>query len=267
MAADAMLKVDSRTFPEAFAAEGREARAALLAAMGELAAEGRVRVVGHGRGPLAGEPKEVRVGPEQVERAYEAAVELGFEPLAVGLRAVETHAASLAGVCCVSWMREYLEAASRGLCRADPGVLGMSRERFKAEWREVVPALTAAAGLAGGIVPAWERVVSERLLGDSKLLGRVRGTVVGLLARSDPRWAGVPSEEATDLLEAYGVRRKPGLIRCAGSANLRVGDGVYRMEDFEPVAHLPDAWAGAWVEGLLAAGVCQVTTIENEYPF
>ena len=35
---DAILKVDSRTFPEAFAADGREARAALLAAVGELAA-------------------------------------------------------------------------------------------------------------------------------------------------------------------------------------------------------------------------------------
>lgn len=262
-----ILKLDLRTFPAAFAPDGREVRALLLAAALELEGEGRVRVVRHGRGPLAGEPQEVRLGPEHVERAYEAAVELGFEPLAIGLCEVEAHAKSLAERSGVAWMRNYLGAVSSGLSRADPAALGMSRERFKSDWRELVPALTAAVGLAGGVAPAWERVISERLLGDSKLLGRVRAAVVGVLSRADPRWEGVPLEEATELLEVYGVRRKPGLIRCAGVAGLRVGSGEYRMEDFVPVAHLPDSWAAAWIDGLVAAGVRQVTTIENEYPF
>lgn len=40
------------------------------------------------------------------------------------------------------------------------------------------------------------------------------------------------------MLEVYGVRRKPGLIRCAGAAEVRVGDKIYALEDFAPAAHL-----------------------------
>jgi len=69
------------------------------------------------------------------------------------------------------------------------------------------------------------------------------------------------------LLEVYGVRRKPGLIRCAGAAELRVGKKTYALEDFAPAAHLPDAWADAWVDALVSSGIRCVTTIENEYPF
>jgi len=39
------------------------------------------------------------------------------------------------------------------------------------------------------------------------------------------------------------------------------------LEDFTPVAHLPDAWSDAWVDALASSGVQLVTTIENEYPF
>ena len=74
-------------------------------------------------------------------------------------------------------------------------------------------------------------------------------------------------EEASDLLEAYGVRRKPGLLRCAGTATIRIGGRDYMLEDFTPVAHLPDAWSDAWVDALASSGVQLVTTIENEYPF
>src|SRR5439155_9714075 len=114
---------------------------------------------------------------------------------------------------------------------------------------------------------AWERVVSERLFDDSKLLGQVRSHVIATLVRADPRWDGVSLEEVTDLLEAYGVRRKPGLIRCAGAATLHVGSSVYRLEDFVPVAHLPDGWADAWVESLVRARLEVIATVENEYPF
>jgi hypothetical protein len=69
------------------------------------------------------------------------------------------------------------------------------------------------------------------------------------------------------LLEVYGVRRKPGLIQCAGAAELRVGNKTYAPEDFTPAAHLPDAWAEACVDAVVSSGGRCVTTIENEYPF
>src|SRR3989441_12109837 len=92
---EVILRLDARTFPDAFAPEGRERRAALVAAAGELEAAGCVRIVRHARGPLAGEPKELRIGPAEIVPAYEAAQALGYEPLAVGLAAVERHAARL----------------------------------------------------------------------------------------------------------------------------------------------------------------------------
>jgi hypothetical protein len=264
---DVIVKVDARTFPDAFAPEGREHRASLVTAAHELEAEGCGRVVHHARGPLSGEPKEIRLGPEQVSRAYEVALGLGYEPLAVGLAALERHATRLSMETAQPWMRAFLEALATGARVADLSAIGMKRERFKREWREVVQALLAAKVLADGIQPAWERVVSERIFKDSKLLARVRALVVAILVRADPRWDGVPPEEAADLLEAYGVRRKPGLIRCAGAATLRVGSGVYRLEDFTPAAHLPDGWADAWVDAIIEADVRVITTVENEYPF
>src|SRR5207245_11286530 len=82
----------------------------------------------------------------------------------------------------------------------------------------------------------------------------------------DPRWDGIPLEDATDLLEAYGVRRKPGLIRCAGSGAIRVAGREYRLDDCTPVAHLPDGWSGAWVDALANSGVRLVRTSGNELP-
>src|SRR5439155_22688483 len=108
------LKLDAESFPEAFAPDGRERRAALLAAALELEAEGRARVVRNVRGPLAGEPKEIRLGPPEVELAYHAARELGYEPLAVGLAKLERHASRLAAATGPSWMREFLEGLATG---------------------------------------------------------------------------------------------------------------------------------------------------------
>lgn len=264
---DVILRIDSSTFPQAFAPDGREDRIALFASATDLETERRVRIVRHPRGPLSGEPMEIRLGPAEVGPAYEAAEILGFEPLSHGLRAIERHARELTGRPSADWMQAYLEALAREVHDADFRRLGVSRERVKRLWRDLLLALTAAAGLAGGIAPAWERLVSERLLGDSKILARVRPLVVAILVRADPRWEGLPAEEASSLLEAYGVRRKPGLIRCAAAAELRRGASVYRMEDFVPVAHLPVTWADSWVDALVSAGVRQVTTIENEYPF
>jgi hypothetical protein len=48
---------------------------------------------------------------------------------------------------------------------------------------------------------------------------------------------------------------------------MRVAGREYELEDFTPVAHLPDAWSAAWVDALASSGVRVVTTIENEFPF
>src|SRR3989449_2853650 len=264
---EVILRLDARTFPDAFAPEGRERRAALVAAAGKRGPGGLFRCAPMPRALFGGNQRAPRRGPAEIVPAYEAAQALGYEPLAVGLAAVERHAARLQAEAGVAWMRSFLETVATSARTADLSLIGMSRQRFKHEWRDLIPALTAAVALAAGVTPAWERVVSERLFRDSKMLGRVRSHIVALLVRADPRWEGVPPEEATELLEAYGVRRKPGLIRCAGAAMLRVGDAVYRLEDFTPAAHLPDSWAGAWVEALAEVKIRQVTTVENEYPF
>jgi hypothetical protein len=260
-----ILKLDRWTFPGAFAPNGREERERLVAAAVELERERSVRIVRDERGPNRGVPREVRLGPGEVELAYAAAGRMGYEPIARAIGEVIRHAESLLGA--PSWFDSWLSVLTAALRGADPGPLGMSRERFKSEWYLLPDALTAGLALAQGVTPTWERVVSERLFSDSKRLARIRAHVVNILVRADPQWEGVPPEEAFDLLEVYGVRRKPGLLRCAGCAEVQVGGRQYRMEDFSPAAHLPDAWAESWVDAVVAAGTEIVTTVENEYPF
>src|SRR5260221_191189 len=264
---DGILKFDATTFAEAFAPEGRTARGMLMTTAAQLDADGCIRLVRPPRGPLRNELKEMRLGPFDLPRAYEAARRLGYEPLSDGLGELARHAEHLASQPQPEWMATFLTGLAASLQRGDAVILGMKRSRLKQERRAVVPALTAAVALSREPAPAWERVISERVFGDSKQLARVRSAVIAVLVEADPRWAGVPPDEALDLLEAYGVRRKPGLIRCAGAAALQVGAKVYALEDFAPAAHLPDAWADAWVAALVSAGVQRVTTIENEYPF
>ncbi len=263
---DVILKLNAKAFPDAFAPDGRERRAEIIAAAKELASYGCLRIVYHGHGPLLGEPEELRLGPDSVNSAYEKAEKMGFQPLAVGLAAVSGHAQELAKDA-PAWMKKFLEKLAERVLKAELSIIAMRPERFKREWRQVVAALTAAAALARGVSPNWERVISERIFHDSKLLGRIRSHVVAILIGADPRWEGVPIEEATDLLEVYGVRRKPGLIRCAGAAVLRLGPRVYHLGDFVPAAHIPDAWADSWVNGVLQSNVNLITTVENEYPF
>jgi hypothetical protein len=269
---DVIVKLDARHFPDAFQPDGRERLAALRAAAEELAAGGAVRLVRH-RGYADGVPHEVRVGPAEVDAAYRLAEADGFEPLAAVLSALTAHAHGLrtpappSSAALPEWLVDFLARVEDGAARADLSPLGMARERLKRERRDVLDALTAAASLAAGGISGWERVVSERVFGDSKRLGAVRARVVELLIRADPRWDGIAPEDAAELLEFYGVRRKPGLLRCAGRATLDVAGRAYRLEDFVPTAHLPDGWAAAWVEALSSAAVMCVTTIENEFPF
>ena len=262
-----ILKVDHGAFHEAFAPDGRELHTQLLMAAGDLEREGAARIVRHVRGPLTGEPKEIRLGAGELKEAYTAASAFGYEPLSRGLSRLARQARSLASESDSEAVRQFLEDLADALPTGDATASGMGRARLKQEWRALLPALTAALALVRGVAPAWERVISENLFRDSKLLGRIRQHVINLLLRMDHRWDGIPPEDASDLLEAYGVRRKPGLLRCAGAATIRVTGREYRLEDFVPVAHLPDAWLAAWVASLVESGVRTITTIENEYPF
>lgn len=263
---DLIVRLDARHFPEAFHPDGRETLAALRAAAEELARGGAVRLVRQ-RGYAAGVPHEVRIGPDEIDTAYRLAGTEGFEPLAVALAALGSHARALKSPAGTDWMTRFLTRVEEGAAAADLSVLGMARERFKRERRDVIDALRAATHLATGEVAGWERVVSERLFADSKRLGALRARVVDLLIRADPRWDGIAPDDASELLEAYGVRRKPGVLHCAGRAVLEVAGRCYRLEDFVPTAHVPGAWAASWVDALSSPGLTCVTTIENEFPF
>jgi Wadjet anti plasmid transformation system JetA-like protein len=262
---DAILRIDRREFPEAFAPDGRELLEALVEVAGELVREGVARTVWVGGGPDA-RLKEVRLGPREVEAAYQAAAATGFEPLA---RAFERLGATcrelLAEERVAPWMRDFLERIGEAAGGHSTGPLGMARPTLKRALPELAVALRGAALISLGW-NGWERVVSERIFRDSKRLGTVRARAADLLVRADPIWDGVSPDDADQVMEAYGVRRKPGLIRCAGAGTFRVGARSYALEDFAPAAHLPEAWAEAWAEGI-GPGVRLVTTIENEYPF
>lgn len=263
---DVILQLDARRFPEAFHPDGREMLAALREAAEELAACGAVRLVHH-RGYAAGVPHEVRIGPREIEIAYQVAAADGFEPLADALVVLGSHVRPLRTDASPDWMARFLVRVADGAAKADLSALGMARDRFKRERRDVLDALTACVALAAGGIAGWERVVSERLFGDSKRLGALRPRVVDLLIRADPRWDGIGPDDASELLEAYGVRRKPAVLHCAGRAALYVSGREYRLEDFRPTAHLPGEWAAPWIEALSSPAVACITTIENEFPF
>jgi hypothetical protein len=263
---DVAVRLDPKEFPEAFGPEGRELLIALRNAAEELAQKGALRLLRH-RGWAHGEIREFRLGPGEVAVAYVLAGEFGFEPLATGLSALRASAVTLRpGM--PEWMDRFLESVEERAANADLSPLGMQRERFKREWRDTVDALTAAAALARGISGSgWERVVSERLFKDSKRLSKLRTFVANILLSADPRWDAVEPDDDFRVLEEYGIRRKPGLLRCSGDAEIAIGERNYRLSDFAPAAHLPEAWAGAWVEGIVRSAPACITTVENEYPF
>lgn len=265
-ARDLILRLDARHFPDAFHPDGRETLAALRAGAEELAASGAVRIVRQ-RGFAAGVPHEVRIGSQQIEAAYRLAVGDGFEPLAAALAALAVHVRALRSDAGPDWLSRFLARVEEGATKADLSALGTTRDRFKRERRDVLDALTACSALARGSHGGWQRVVSERLFGDSKRLGALRSRVVEFLIRADPRWDGIGPDDASELLEAYGVRRKPAVLQCAGGATLHVAGREYRLDDFRPTAHLPGDWAAAWIDALSSPAVACITTIENEFPY
>jgi hypothetical protein len=265
------VQLNEKTFPEAFAPEGRDRLAQLRAAALRLEQQGALTTV-RARGGLYQdpEPKEVRLSPERVARAYMLAADFGYTPLAWVLEALAAHARGLSASARSEWMRTFLNHLGHELPTGAVSRICSKREQLKQlkhEWEDVRDALTAAVALDWG-AQGWERVVSERLFSDSKRLAAIRSWVAELLRRVDPRWEEVTRLEPQEVLEAYGIRRRPGLLRCAGRAWLHVHERVYQLADFAPSAHLPEAWADAWLAGVTAEPSLRiVTTVENEYPF
>ncbi len=265
-ARNVIVRFSETEFPEAFAPDGREELAALYSAARGLEEAGAVRLKLATRSWRDAVPVEARLGPDQVEPAYRMAETFEFLPAVRALAELRAVASGLVGVG-PSWLDAFLLEVKHCTDTADLRFLGFGqRERFKRERADVADALRAVAALASG-TSGWERVVSERLFHDSKRIASIRPLLVDFLVRADPRWSGIPVDDAMELLEAYGIRRKPGLIRCAGAATLAIQGRSYLLEDFQPVAHLPDSWAEALVAGIAATEVTTITTIENESPF
>lgn len=259
---DCILRVDQKSLPDYFAADGRERLAGLKDAALRLQSEGAARVVFI---ETFGEKRihELRLGPAELAAAYQAAAAYSFLPLAEALGQLGRHVRALQATASVPWMQSFLQDILAGIPNGELRAMGMQRERFKRSLGDVLDALTAAVALSPG-VDEWERMLSERLFRYSKRLGSIRSLVAALLTRADPRWLDLEEE---DILPAYGVRRKPGYIVCAGGASLQRVDRVYELADFAPVAHIPDAWSQSFIAGVAAAPIHTITTIENEFPF
>jgi hypothetical protein len=263
---DVRIKLNDRAFPAAYAPEGRETLEALRDAAAELERLGAVRVVRH-RGHADGEIKELRMGAQELSEVLKLAQEANWVALDTKLIEWRQHLRRLSARQLPEWMAVNI----RQLIDADPNrtfqLLDVSRDRFKRETQDILDAWTAACALAIG-ESGWLRMVSEKVFGNSKRLAEVRGYVEQILQSADPRWEGVDTDEI-DLLEAYGIRRKPGYVHCSGMACIQLPPGGrdYCLEDFAPAAQIPEAWINTCAKGLVDGGLKTVTTIENEYPF
>jgi hypothetical protein len=262
---DVILAIDAKTFPLAFGPDGREVLELMRKVLVELEGRGACRVV-YERAQADALPRQLRLGPAEVATAYAVAAEHGIVPLAEAIALVRREIESLLQTPGSEWARDYLLQVGAGLASVDLAPLGMGRERFKRLHRDVADALRAANAISAG-VDAWERMLSERIFGRAERLAEIRGLVANLLVRADPSWLGLEIDDALDVLELYGVRRKPGVLRCAGAGALHIGDREYRLEDFTPTAALPEAWAAAWCQAAADARVTCITTIENEHAF
>jgi hypothetical protein len=263
-----ILAIDQKTFPSAFGPDGREELESLREALEELRSAGACRIV-HERSRVPSAdllPRQVRMGPDELARAYAIGATAGFEPLSAAIGRVRRQIIELDPAPMTAWFREFLERAEEALASADPGIFGMGRERFKRDSIDLCDALSAAAAISAG-VDSWERMLSERIFARSKRLSSIRSVVARLLLRSDPGWVGFELDDSVDVLEAYGVRRKPGTLRCAGSGSLTINGRVYELGDFVPTASLPETWSSAWCEAAVASGVSCITTVENEFSF
>ncbi len=261
-----IVPLDEAGFPEAFKVDGREARVALTAAARELSDAGAATVIYH-KHDRHGLPREVRLGPMQVEAAYQVARADGFVPLHEALSRLSAHSRALAAESGIEWFSAELERVANAADRGELLIPKVKSERFKRDEKDILDSLTAATARVAG-VQGMERVVSERIFGDSKRLAAVRGHTERCLLAWDPRWRGVGEEAMrSSLLSEYGVMYKPLYLSISGCAALRVNARTYQLEDFVPAAQLPEDWSNALSEGLSDADLQTITTIENETSF
>lgn len=264
-ARDMIVKLDERTFPEAFAPEGAELLQALFEAARSLESVGAVRVV-YPRGIRREQPKEVRMGPAEVALAYVAARPFGVAPLSQVLQRIATHAAALRSDTLAPWMNDFLTGLAGRLLEGDGSCLGASRKRLKERADDIEDALRAAVWLSraeGGM----ERIVSERIFGRSKRLVEVKSWVRSILQVADPHWVDAPPASVQSLLEHYGIRTKPIFLYCAGAFRYPTPSGGRNLADDIPSAAVPEGLATALGEGAARAGELTITTIENETPY
>jgi len=118
------LRLDPNTFPDAFAPDGRERLAELRAAADFLERERAIAVVRSKEGLYESpEPKEIRLGPEHIARAYTLASAFEYIPLEVSLKTLSEHAAALSARTEIPWVQSFLARISLELARGEGGPL------------------------------------------------------------------------------------------------------------------------------------------------
>lgn len=141
---------------------------------------------------------------------------------------------------------------------------GVSSARLVEEWPLWEASLRAAAGIADGM-SGYERIVSERLLGGSKKLARIKTRVAAHLASADPRWRRERVPDSADgVLLAYGIYRVAPDISAAGPITVSSGTSTMSVGEFDHLVSLPADWVAEIAEAIVTASIVVVTTIENE---
>jgi hypothetical protein len=262
---DVLLKVNAETFPDAWALDGAEDREALFDTVRRLETQGAIRVI-YGKGPLRAVPTEIRLGETEAAAAYRLAELEGFRPLRTIGSDLSAHASSLRGPHLPAWMNDYLAGAGEDLATGRVSSLPISFRRLKDDPEALADALALAAELATGR-GGMERILSERATGQSKRLASLRGIARDILVLADPRWRVEPPGDAILVLQAYGIRRKPLFLYCAGGIRFLTRSGERSLLDDEPSAAVPEGLLDSLSKALASAGPLTITTIENETPY
>lgn len=216
--------------------------------------------------PFDDRPRTVRCIQAQFAVLVDLARSQGVTPLADAmhtLRDAWRSMQSLATESAPSWWTTYEARLGAALEGPAPAGIGMSLDRLVDEWPLWLDSVRAARGIASGVT-GYERVVSERLLGQSKRLATMRHPVAAHLRAADPQWAGRGNIHPASVLGAYGVRRIPPMLDVAGPLIVDADGSRVDVSRIEGLARCPGAWADAIGDGARAAGIQMVTTIENE---
>jgi predicted RecB family nuclease len=263
---DITIKLDEKTFPSEWSANDSDAREALLDAAREL---GKLRIarVFERKGFALGTPYEVRLGPKELNAAYDAAMQMGYTPLHVVLDELCSWLTPHSFGEVPPWMSEFIANTTKLLQDGDTAALGCSRAALKASLQEYKDAFMAAAALSHNSEATTERVFSERLFRDSKRFVAIRSRVKYLLESADPHWKTTVSPPIDTFFEHYGVRSKPRFLFCAGGIAYSAPRGQRSLLDESPAAAIAERLVPALANAIADAGPITITTIENETPY